>query len=372
MDNMTLILFVAGIALLIFGADLLVRGASRLALSMGISPLVIGLTVVAYGTSSPELAVSLQSSYIGAADIAVGNVVGSNIANVLLILGIAALIMPLIVAQQLTRLDTPLMVGLSILLLLMGLDGVIGRWDGLILSTGAVAYTIFVIRQSRKEKTALQQEHAQQLGHHQLKTRTGQVMIQLGLIIIGLALLVLGSDWLIDGAVALARVIGVTELIIGLTVVAVGTSLPEVATSVVASIRGERDIAVGNIIGSNIFNILFVLGLSAFVAPAGIDVSASALRFDIPVMIAVAVVCLPIFFTNSLISRWEGALFLGYYLIYTLYLFLNATQHQTLVAFNTAMIVFVIPLTIIALVLSVIHSLKVKRRERAASGQLRS
>jgi cation:H+ antiporter len=364
MDAVTFILFVAGFVLLVLGAELLVRGASRLAMSVGISPLVIGLTVVAYGTSSPELAVSLQSSYAGQADIAIGNVVGSNIANVLFILGISALITPLVVAQQLIRLDVPLMIGLSVLVLLMGLDGRIGRFDGLILFAGAIAYTGFVIRQSRKENKAVQKEYEQHIGSSQAGTGLKQVLINLGLIAAGLALLVLGANWLVDGAVVTARLFGVSELIIGLTVVAVGTSMPEVATSVMASIRGERDIAVGNIIGSSIFNIVTVLGLSSLVASAGINVSTAALYFDIPVMIAAAVACLPIFFTGSLIARWEGFLFLGYYIAYTLYLLLNATQHEVLVAFSTVMLAFVLPLTAVTLLISVVRTLQFNYRNR--------
>ena len=356
MDALTLGLFIAGFVLLILGTELLVRGASRLAMVAGISPLVIGLTVVAYGTSSPELAVSLQSSYAGQADIAIGNVVGSNIANVLLILGISALIIPLVVAQQLIRLDVPLMIGLSVLILLMGLDGTIGRLDGFILFAGAIAYTIFVIRQSRKENKAVQMEYEQQFGSSRVETRPKQIIINFGLIVAGLGLLVLGANWLVDGAIVTARLFGVSELIIGLTIVAIGTSLPEVATSVMASMRGERDIAVGNIIGSNIFNIVTVLGLSSLVTSAGINVSTAALHFDIPVMIAAAVVCLPIFFTGSLISRREGLLFLGYYMAYTLYLFLNATQHESLAAFGTIMLALVLPLTAVTLAISVIRA----------------
>ncbi|MDX1520379.1 MAG: calcium/sodium antiporter [Anaerolineae bacterium] len=363
MDLATLVFFIAGFVILVFGAELLVRGAAQLAVAVGISPLVIGLTVVAYGTSSPELAVSLQSSYAGQADIAIGNVVGSNIANVLLILGVSALITPLMVAQQMIRLDVPIMIGLSVLLLVMGLDGGIGRIDGLILFAGAIVYTVFVIRQSRKENKAVQQEYEQQFGSSPVKLGVGRIAIDLGRIGAGLALLVLGANWLVEGAIAAARFFGVSELVIGLTVVAVGTSLPEVATSVTASLRGERDIAVGNIIGSNIFNIVTVLGLTGLVTSSGVNVSMAALHFDIPVMIAVAVACLPIFFTGSQISQWEGFMFLGYYVAYTLYLLLNATDHQSLPAFNTIMLIFVLPLTVITLLISLMRSLPLNFRK---------
>jgi cation:H+ antiporter len=366
MSSLTFILLLAGFALLILGAELLVRGASRLALTVGISPLVVGLTVVAYGTSAPELAVSVQSTYQGAVDIALGNVVGSNIANILLILGLSATLAPLVVAQQLVRLDVPLMIGLSVLLFVMGLDGLLGRLEGLVLFAGAISYTIFVIRQSRREAEPIQQEYGREFSRDKTRASRLGVVIQVGLVLVGLVLLVLGARWLVDGAVAIASFYRVSELIIGLTIVAVGTSLPELATSIVATLRGERDIAVGNVIGSNIFNILTVLGLSSLVAPSGLEVAASALRFDIPVMIVAAVACLPIFFTGNLIARWEGLLFLGYYVAYVFYLVLAATQAHSLSTLNLVMVTFVLPLTIVTLFVSVIRTIRLNQSGLAA------
>jgi cation:H+ antiporter len=348
MDLITLILFVVGLGLLVIGAEFLVRGASQLAATVGISPLVIGLTVVAFGTSAPEMAVSVQSALVGQSDIALGNVVGSNIFNVLFILGISALIVPLVVSQQLVRLEVPLMIGVSLLLLILALDGKIGRLDGLLLFVGIVAYTVLAIHQSRAESKQIKAGYAQKFGNLQVITGR-QVIVQLSLIIVGLALLVLGSRWLVKGAVEFATWLGVSELIVGLTIVAAGTSLPEVATSIIAALRGERDIAVGNVVGSNIFNILAVLGLSSLVAPDGVNVSPAALRFDLPVMVAVAIACLPILFTGNLIARWEGALFLGYYVAYTLYLILATVQHDALPAFSAVMLEFVLPLTVVTL-----------------------
>ena len=345
---MTALLFALGLALLVIGAEALVRGASRLALAFGISPLVIGLTVVAFGTSAPELAVSVTSSLAGAADVAVGNVVGSNIFNVLFILGTAALIVPLVVAQQLVRLDVPLMILVSLLVALFGRGGEVSRVEGLVLFVGIVAYTTFLIRQSRRESKAVAKEYDQAFGEDAPKSGR-HWLLDVGLVLGGLGLLVLGARWLVDGAVAFARIIGVSELIIGLTVVAAGTSLPEVATSIVAAVRGERDIAVGNVVGSNIFNILCVLGLSAAVSPGGLEVSPSALRFDVPVMIAVAVACLPIFLTGHVIARWEGGLFLAYYVAYVAYLILEATDNALIGPFRVAMLLFVLPLTAITL-----------------------
>lgn len=363
MDATTLILFVIGIALLILGAELLVRGASRLAAAFGISPLVIGLTVVAYGTSAPEMAVSVQSALAGQADIALGNVVGSNIFNVLFILGLSALIVPLVVAQQLIKLEVPLMIGVSVLTLLFALDGSINRWEGIVLFSGIIAYTFFVILQSRKENAEVQAEYEQEFGKEKIKPAAGKAMlVQIVYVIAGLGLLVLGARWLVNGAVALAQSMGVSELVIGLTIVAAGTSLPEVATTIVASIRGERDIAVGNVVGSNLFNILSVLGLTALVAPNGINVAPAALRFDIPVMLAVAVACLPIFITGNMIARWKGALFLGYYIAYTVYLILAATEHDALPRFSNVMWEFVIPITVVTITVSLVRYLKAKRR----------
>jgi len=348
--NWTVIVFlILGLVLLVAGAEALVRGASRSAAMIGISPLIIGLTVVAYGTSSPELVVSIQAAFAGEADIALGNVVGSNIFNVLMILGISALIAPLSVAQQLVRLDVPIMIGVSILTLLLGLDGSIDRPDGVLLFMGGVGYTVFLIYQSRQEKDAeVQAEYLREYGDRPL--RMPQLwLLNLGYILVGLALLVVGSRWLVAGAIAIAQALGLSELVIGLTIVAAGTSLPELATSVVASLRGERDIAVGNVVGSNIFNMLAVLGLASIVAPNGIPVAAAALRLDIPVMIAVAIACLPIFFTGNVIARWEGFIFLAYFGIYTTYLILASTQHAMLPIFSTVMIAFVIPITVLTL-----------------------
>ena len=341
-----------GLVLLVVGAESLVRGSSRLAALVGISPLLIGLTVVAYGTSAPELAVSIQSGLSAQADIALGNIVGSNILNVLLILGISALIAPLVVAQQLVRLDVPIMVGVSLLPLVLGLDQTIGRVDGVCLFVGGVVYTLFLIYQSRKEEdAAVKAEYEKEYGNREpISTKTW--IVNLSFILLGLVMLAGGSRLLVSGAVTIAEAMHVSQLVIGLTIVATGTSLPELATSAVASLRGERDIAVGNVVGSNIFNILLVLGVGGLMTPTGLEVSLSALRFDIPVMIAVAVACLPIFATGNIVSRWEGGLFLGYYFAYTAYLILDASRHENLEVFNDILLQFVIPFTILMLLIA--------------------
>ncbi len=355
---MTLIFFAIGLIILIVGAEALVRGSSRLASTVGISPLVVGLTVVAFGTSSPELAVSVIASVNDKADISLGNVIGSNILNVLFILGISAVIVPLAVSRQIIRLDVPIMIICSVLVFILGLDGSISRTDGILFTAGIIAYTAFLIRQSRKEKERPSDEFVKEYKANGKKT----LLIDIALVAAGLGLLVLGSRWLVNGAVMIATYLGLSELIIGLTIVAAGTSLPEVATSVIASIRGERDIAVGNIVGSNIFNILAVLGISGIAAPDGIAVPESVLRFDIPVMTAVAVACLPIFFTGNVIARWEGKLFLLYYAAYTTYIVLDSTDHYFERTFAFGMIWFVIPLTAVTIAVLVIRTIRRNRK----------
>jgi cation:H+ antiporter len=355
MDLGTLAGLVAGVVALAGGGELLVRGASRLALALGLSPLVIGLTVVAFGTSAPEFAVSVRSAFAGQADLALGNVVGSNIFNVLFILGLSALVMPLVVAQRLVRLDVPIMIGVSLLLLLVALDGSVGRLDGAVLVAAGIAYTALAIRMSRTESPVVAAEYGREFGRA-AGASAAALGLYLALVGAGLVLVVVGARWLVEAAVAVARGLGVSELVIGLTIVAAGTSLPEVAASVVASVRGERDIAVGNVVGSNVFNVLAVLGLSATVSPAGIGVSRAALAFDIPVMVAVAVACLPIFFTGHRIARWEGALFLAYYGAYAFYVILQAQQHDALPLLGGVMAVFVLPLTVLTLVVLAVRA----------------
>jgi cation:H+ antiporter len=354
----TAVFFVAGGVLLVAGAEALVRGGSRLARSVGISPLVVGLTVVAFGTSAPELAVTVQAGYAGEADVAVGNIVGSNIFNILFVLGLAAVVAPLIVQQQIVRLDVPLVILASIVMFVMALDGQISRTDGLILFAGLLAYLAFVIRQSRRETAAIRAEYEEAFGA--VAGQRERWWIYVLLILVGMAMLGLGARWLVTAASTAAAALGVSSLVIGLTVVAVGTSLPEVATSVLASIRGERDIAVGNAIGSNLFNILAVLGLGSIVAPNGIAVSAGALAFDIPVMTAVAVAALPVLFTGYMIARWEGFVFLAYYALYVSYLVLHAMEHDALFEVRV-LAAFVLPLTAITLVVLGIRALRRSR-----------
>ena len=345
MSIWTVFSLVVGLAILVGGAEFLIKGASKLAATVGVSPLVIGLTVVAFGTSAPELAVSLNASLIGKADIALGNVVGSNICNILLILGISSLISPLVVAQQLVRLDVPIMIGVSALLMLFS-QGNIQRPEGIVLFVGGLAYTAFLLCQSRKENDQSVQDEYAKFGERSLSVK--ETTLNLVSLVGGSLMLVTGSQLLVNSAVTLAEFFGADELIVSLTVIAFGTSLPELATSVMASIRGERDIAVGNVIGSNIFNILVVLGLTSAVSANGISISAAAMTFDIPVMLAVAVMCLPIFFTGNEVSRREGVLLLAYYFLYVGYLIVHATDAYA--PWGGLITFVVIPLTALMLV----------------------
>lgn len=354
---MSFVLIIAGLVLLIGGAEILVKGASRLAGAMGISSLVIGLTVVAFGTSAPELAVSMAAGLNGQADIALGNVLGSNIFNVLFILGLSALIIPLRVDTQLVRLDMPIMIGAALLGWWFAADGVLVLFEGVILCSGIIAYTAFLYFKSKADRLLLDGERTKAVPMRHVGAKA--LATSFGYVVIGLVLLVYGSRLLVDGAVDLARSLGVDELIISLTIVAAGTSMPEVFTSVVAALRGQRDIAVGNVVGSNIFNILMVLGATTIVS-GSVGVSPQVQHFDLPVMVLVMLVCLPIFFTRGEISRWEGGLLFFYYLAYTGYLVFVALQHPAIGLFDTLVLWIAVPLTVVALGWSALHSLRVK------------
>ncbi|WP_149194262.1 calcium/sodium antiporter [Luteimonas suaedae] len=354
---MTLLLFLGGLAALLGGAEMLVRGASRLAAATGLSPLVIGLTVVAFGTSAPELAVGIGAARSGVADLAVGNVVGSNITNVLLILGMSALIAPLVVARQLVRMDVPVMILCSVAVMGLTVDGHLSRIEGGALFLACLGYLGLLLRTAMRGDDDEPSDDAPAQVPRGIASRA----LDLALVAVGLALLVLGAGWLVDAATSVAAAMGVSELVIGLTVVAIGTSLPEIATALLAVLRGQRDMAVGNVIGSNVLNLLLVLALTAVVSPQGLAVGAAVVRFDLPVMTAVALACLPIFYTGHCIRRWEGAVFLAYYAAYMAYLLLDAAGHDALPAFSAVMMRFVVPLTALTLVMLVLRALHLGR-----------
>lgn len=358
---MTILMFLLGLVVLVCGAELLVRGASRLGLAIGISPLVIGLTIVAFGTSSPEMAVSVRAALTNHPDIVIGTNVGSTVFNILFILGICALAAPLIISQQLVWYEVPIMIGAHLLLLAMSLDGKITKLNALILLVCLICYTVYAIVKGRQEAKTVTDEYQEAFSVSRRGLKALMIGKQCGFIVLGLVFCVFGAGWLLDSAVILARALGVSELVIAMTIVAAGTSLPEVATSVVATIRGQRDIAVGNVVGSNIFNILGIVGVAGLIAPDGITVAPSVLRFDLPVAIAACVACLPVFFTGHKISCWEGGLFLVYYSAYTSYLILAAKDHDSLPMFSMIMMWFVIPLTLLTAAIVIYRAIRKQR-----------
>jgi cation:H+ antiporter len=301
--------------------------------------------------------VSVGSALNGNTDVAIGNVVGSNIFNVLFILGISALITPLIVNVQLIRQEVPIMLGASLLLLAMALDGSVSLLEGGLLVVLMVVYTVFLIVQSRRETAASPEDFVRENVPAGAGDWDAKLPAQLLLIVVGLAALVGGSEFLVEAAVNFAKALGVSDVVIGLTIVAAGTSMPEVAASITAAIKGERDIAVGNVVGSNTFNILGCLGLSGLVSgDMGLAMAPSLMAFDIWVMLAVALACLPVFMTGREIARWEGGVFVGYYVAYVAYLILASQQHAALKAYSGVMMSFVVPITIVTLVVAMFGS----------------
>lgn len=321
----------AGLLLLIAGAEWLVRGAVRLAAALKVRPLVVGLGVVALGSSVPQLAVSLQATFVGTPDIAVGSLVGSNIFSLLVTLGLSALIIPLRVSRQLLRLDIPLLIGASTLVFGLAWNEQLGRLEGGILLLGLVGYLGVLWRQSRHP------------GRVATPQGTAPWLKCLGMMLGGLLLLVAGSHWLLEAALELATDFGLSDRVIGLTIVAVGTSLPELATSLVAALRGHREIAVGNVIGSNLFNLLGVLGLTAVLAPAPLSVSPNALDFDLPVMLGVTLLCLPLFYSGYRVTRVEGLVLLGLYAAYGLHVVTFTTGMPLAARLEELMLFYVLP-----------------------------
>ncbi|WKV98963.1 calcium/sodium antiporter [Pseudomonas sp. B21128] len=324
----------AGLCLLIFGAELMVRAAVRLAARLHVRPLIIGLTVVAFGSSAPQMAVSLQAAQAHTPDIAVGSVIGSSIFNILVTLGLSALIIPLRVSRQLVRLDIPLMIGASLLVFLLAWNEELGRLDGILLLSALALYLGLLLRQSR---------HSARPHSEQPETAPASWLVSVLMIIVGLAMLVFAGRLLLGAAVVVATDLGFSERVIGLTVVAVGTSLPELATSLIAALRGQRDIAVGNVIGANLFNLLGVLGLTALIAPMPLSVSPNALDFDLPVMLGVAALCLPVFYSGYRVTRVEGLLLLGLYLVYGLHVVSFTTGMPLAGKLERLMLFYVLP-----------------------------
>ncbi|WP_375139544.1 calcium/sodium antiporter [Pseudomonas capeferrum] len=336
--------------MLIGGAELLVRTALRLAHRLHVRPLIIGLSLVAFGSTAPQLTVSLQAAYLGAPDVAVGSVIGSNIFNILVILGLAALLIPLRVSWQLVRLDIPLMIIASALVYLLALNGYLGRLEGVLLLVGLIGYLAVLWHQSR--------HHARTYPAPAPASVTPRRfwVVAVTQILIGLALLSLAGHLVLEAAVEVATDLGLSERIIGLTVVAVCTSLPELAAALIAALRGEREIAVGTVIGSNLFNLLAVLGFTAVVTPQPLSISPNALDFDLPIMLGVAVLCLPVFYSGYRITRAEGLVFLFLYLAYGLHIVTFTTGMALAERLEGVMLSYVLPILGIALLYTTVRA----------------
>ncbi len=311
------LLLVAGIGVLYFGADWLVRGAARLAAGLGVRPIVVGLTIVSFGTSAPELVVGTLAAAGGHGDLALGNVMGSNLANVGLILGITALVRPLDVAARVVWREVPIMIFVTAALYPLGMDGVLGRLDGMVLLLILAVYLAFLFRSVGTEPPTILDEY-EAFVRSSARARRDARPHDVRLVVAGSLALVAGGWAIVHGAVDVAATLGISQAIIGVTVVAVGTSLPELATSVVAALRGESDIAVGNVVGSNIFNVAGILGIASLVRPMVID--ADVMRHELLAVLAISIVALPLLRTDWRIKRWEGAVLLGCYVVLGLWL----------------------------------------------------
>ncbi len=314
--GITLLQMLGGLAVLVVGAEILVRGSVGTALRFGLTPLLIGLTIVAFGTSAPELVVSIQAASNGSDDIALGNIIGSNISNIALILGVAALIQPLKVQASIIRKDVPILLGASMLLVFFLSDGVISQLEGFFFFSGVVVFTIASIRMAKMETAAEVNAEFEDV----IPKKQFPLWLNLLMVVAGLGFLVLGANLLVDGAIDIASSIGMSQAVVGLTIVAVGTSLPELATSVMAAFKKEGDIAIGNVVGSNIFNILCILGITAMILPVsqgGITI------IDTLLMLGLTVFLLPVLKSGYIVSRMEGGVLLAVYIVYTSYLVLS-------------------------------------------------
>lgn len=316
------LLIVVGLTALVGGAELLIRGGSRVASRLGISPIVVGLTFVSIGTSAPELAVGIDAGLKGNGGLVVGNIAGTNVVNVLLILGLSAAIRTLPLDSVTLRLDLPMMASAAVILLLLAIDGVLSTVDGIVLLFVAVAYTALIVKNSKRESPRVQAEYAEE---YTVPAGRLAATRDVAVLVTGTVVIVVGADWLVSGAVDLAVALDVSNALIGLTVVAIGTSAPELATTIVSTIRGDRDIAIGNLIGSSVYNIGLILGTTAVVVPGRFDLSTPLTYVDIPIMTGVALLCVPMFVVGGKVTRTEGVACVAAYGVYLAYLVLLRT-----------------------------------------------
>lgn len=351
----TTLWFIIGLIALIWGAEVLVRYSSKLAAALGVSKLVIGLTVVAFGTSAPELAVGIEAGLMNEPDILMGNVIGSNLTNTLLILGLASLIIPLQVHKNLIRFDLPVMIVSTAILIILSLNNVITFWECVILVICLFIYLYALVRFSGKSR----------LTDDEI-TEAGSPWLNGLLSIVGLVLLIAGARWMVESATIFAQMAGVSELVIGLTIVAIGTSLPEIVTSVLAAVRGEKDLAVGGIVGSNILNILSVIGISGLFI-SGIPVQESLLQVEYVILMVVMILCFPIFFTGRRIKRVEGAIFLTSYILYLFYLYLDSISSSFLSTYVNGVIYGFVPLVTLYVLVALVVEFRSKKETETTS-----
>ncbi len=320
---MSVVFLLLGLAMLIAGAEMLVHGAARVSTLLGVSPMVIGLTIVAIGTSTPELAVSISAGLKGSGGLGVGNIAGANVFVMLFVVGVSAVWRPLPLDLQVIKLQLPMIVFAALLMTLLAWDGQLSQIDGGVLLLGGIAYTLALMHLTRIASRAKKREFREEYGPQSVKKTRPKWLVRTVsalLLVVGIALTVIGSDVLVKGAVGIAQWLGVSPSIIGLTIVAFGTSSPELVTTIVATYRNDRDVAVGNIIGSGVYNILAILALACIATPGGLPVDRELLSFDIPLMAGVAIGAIPVFITGKRVSRLEGAAGIVIYLAYLTWL----------------------------------------------------
>lgn len=358
---MTVLLFIVGLGLLIGGAELFLNSVDKFGIAWRISPLIMGLTVVAFATGAPELAISLQAAIEGRPDLVLGNIIGSNISNILLILGITGLISPLTITNRIIKRDIPMVIAASILMYVLAMDGSLSPLDGIIILVALFGYSIFMYFQIKSDRANNKREQLSKAAKDILKNNPARFYTKyVFLLLLGLVMIVMGSRLMVHAAVTIAEILGVSELIIGLTIVSIGTSLPEVATSVSASRRGDSDTAIANVLGSNLYNILLTLGLTVVIAPGVISVSQEAINFDMPVMIIVIFACLPLFWPGNELSRVEAFGFIFYYGAYLTYLVFIAMSHPLKSEMEWWMLWVIIPISVLLIIVKFIVDYKKK------------
>ena len=353
----TLLIF--GLSLLLVGGELVVRGASNIAAAIGMSKLMVGLTVVAFGTSAPELAICLDAVWLGKPEIALGNIVGSNIANILLILGLTALFFPIVVHRKIVQREVPIMIGVSLLFLLLTLDGILYPSDGTIL-LGTMG--LFLFWQIRTEKNGVNSTNQRTSENGDSEVGKHNIQLSVCFVLAGFGCLWFGGKWMVQGASELATLLGVSKLVIGLTIVAIGSSAPEIVTALLAAKRGFPEMAVGSVLGSNIANLLLVGGATTALS-SSIRVPKEAFEFDIPVMIVCSIACLPIFATGHRIDRWEGVLFLLSFVAFTTILFAKPFLDESFPSWNQLGWSIAIPLILATLLALVLHRFRKSKND---------